>query len=312
MNLRSHSLFGLPTGAGFVRSLLLLTLTAFLGLSSASAYEVHYAKTGYQVTSGMDYAIHYELKKLIGRHESAFGRKVPESFQITYYVFPNYEQYRAYSAKNGKTVAPQLLGYTLSNSSYNIQTGIIATSLVQVVTWRQDAAARLLSTVLHESAHAVTHAFLLQVPLWMNEGSADWFGQPTWANGSQQQLDRSRRWQALGMMLDERRMPQLRPYLSTENYEDWEKMFGGNIGMGYVVGYSIFDFFMSHPNAQQFLTQLLRSEDVEKGEKPEAEFMMAVDKNWPGGLTAFERSWHIWIKRKAEAERLAMQSKMKK
>lgn len=290
---------------------LMLALGVFSPAES-SAYEVHYAKTGYQVTSGMDYAIHYELKKLISRHENAFGRPAPGSFKITYHVFPSYEHYRAYSVKNGKTVSPQLLGYTQSQSSYSLQTGIISTALVEVVTWRQDAAARLLSTILHESAHAVTHAFLLQVPLWMNEGSADWFGQPVWANGSAyQQMDRARRWQTLHRMLEEKQLPPLRSYLVSESYEEWSKMFGGNIGMGYVVGYSLFDFFMSHPNAQQFLTQLLRSEAVEKGEKPEAAFSRAVDKNWPGGLTAFERNWHLWIRHKAERERLAMQSKMK-
>ncbi len=306
MNLRSLS------SARRSGSYCLLVLLFGLLSPSLFAYELEYANTGYQVTSGMDYAINYELKKLIASHEKAFGRRAPATFKITYRVFPNYEQYRGYSAKNGKPVTPQLLGYTQSQSSYNMQTGIIATSLVEVVTWRQAQPAVLTSTMLHESAHAVMHAFLLQVPLWMNEGSADWFGQPAWANGTQQQLDRARRWQTLHYLLEQGQLPPLRTYLITENYDEWSKMFNGNIGMGYVVGYSLFDFFMSHPNAQLFLTQLLRSEGVEKGEKPEAAFMHAVNKNWPGGLAAFEKSWHQWIVRKSETERAAMQSKMKK
>ncbi|HEY1170261.1 MAG TPA: hypothetical protein VGH19_02720 [Verrucomicrobiae bacterium] len=304
MNPKSHSLFRRLLGS------LLLSLMVFVS-NSLSAYELEYAQTGYQVTSGMDYAINYELKKLIASHEKAFGRPAPPSFKITYKVFPTYEMYRAYSAKNGKNVVPQLLGYTQSQSSYNPDTGIIAKADVEVVTWRQAQPAVLTSTILHESAHAVMHAFLLQVPLWMNEGSADWFGQPAWANGTHQQLDRARRWQTLGMMLEEHRLPPLRPYLISKSYDDWSKMFAGNIGMGYVVGYSIFDFFMSHPNAQQMLTQLLRSEAVEKAENSEIAFAQAIDKSWPGGLTGFEKSWHQWIRRKSDAERLAMQSKMK-
>lgn len=286
-------------------------LMVLVGAPSLFAYELEYAKTGYQVTSGMDYAINYELKKLIASHEKAFGRPAPSSFKITYNVFPTYETYRAYSAKNGKTVVPQLLGYTQSQSSYNPETGIIVKADVEVVTWRQAQPAVLTSTILHESAHAVMHAFLLQVPLWMNEGSADWFGQPAWANGTYQQLDRARRWQTLVRMLEEQRLPPLRPYLVSQSYDDWSKMFAGNIGMGYVVGYSIFDFFMSHPNAQQMLTQLLRSEAVEKAENSEIAFAQAIDKSWPGGLAGFEKNWHQWIRRKSEAERLAMQSKMK-
>ena len=52
-------------------------------------------------------------------------------------------------------------------------------------------------------------------------------------------------------------------------------------------------------------------EAIEFSEKPEAAFTAAIDKSWPGGLDAFERSWHAWIKRKAAAELLAMQQKLK-
>ncbi len=312
MNHRSHSLRCLlPCLRPALLLLSLSLLVAGSGMPSANAYEVHYAKTGYQVTSGMDYAIHYELKKLIASHERAFGRPAPAEFKITYYIFPTYALYQAHAAKSGKQVSPRLLGYTQSSAMIENNTGKIMTADVQVVTWRQAQPAILTSTVLHESAHAVTRSFLLQVPLWMNEGSADWFGQPAWANGTHQQLDRARRWQALLMMLEQKQLPPFRAYLEAEEYEAWGKMFGGNIGMGYVVGYSIFDFFMSHPNAQQFLTQLLRSEAVQKSETPGIIFTQAVEKNWPGGLATFEKSWHQWIRRKAEAERLAWQSKMK-
>jgi hypothetical protein len=302
--------FGLAT----LPRLVLMLFMGLTGLSSAgrlSAYELIYAPTGYKVTSGMDYAINYELKKLIASHEKAFGRQAPPEFKITYFIYPTYALYQAHAAKEGKQVSPRLLGYTQSNAKVENATGKILSADVQVVTWQQPQPAILTSTVLHESAHAVTRSFLLQVPLWMNEGSADWFGQPAWANGTHQQLDRARRWQTLLLMLDEKKLPPFRAYLEAEVYDDWGKMFGGNIGMGYVVGYSLFDFFMSHPNTQQFLTQLLRSEAVQKSETPGVVFTQTVEKNWPGGLAAFEKSWHQHIRRKAEIERQALQSKMK-
>lgn len=294
---------------------LLLMICGLLlsGLHRLEAVEVKYASTGYQVTSGMDYAINYELKQLIAKHEAAFKRKVPTDFKITYYVFATYEQYRDYSAKIEHKVTPKLLGYTTSKSAYNPETGVIVKADVQVVTWKQAQPAVQLSTLLHESAHAVTHAFLLQVPLWMNEGSADWFGQPAWAaNGAPQKLDRFRRWQTLQLMLEEKSLPPIRPYLESEEYDDWSQMFAGNIGMGYVVGYSLFDFFMAHPNAQAFLAQLLKSDAVEKGAEPGKAFTAAIDKQWPGGLAAFEKSWHQWIRRRADAERQAAAKEIKK
>lgn len=302
-----------PKGSLCPPALLFLTwLLVLAGLQRLDAFELKYANTGYQVTSGMDYAINYELKQLIAKHEAAFKRKVPSDFKITYYVFATYEQYRDFSAKNEHKVTPKLLGYTTSKSAYNPQTGEIISADVQVVTWKQAQPAIQLSTILHESAHAVTHAFLLQVPLWMNEGSADWFGQPAWAaNGSAQKLDRLRRWQTLQLMLEDKKMPPIRSYLESEEYDDWGQMFSGNIGMGYVVGYSIFDFFMAHPNAQAFLTQLLKSEAVEKGSDPGRAFTASIDSKWPGGLAGFEKSWHQWIRRKADAERQAAAREIK-
>lgn len=267
------------------------------------AYEVHYEKTGYSVTSGMDYAIHYEMKHLIARHEQVFRRKVPTEFTVTYRIFPTYEEYKSYSATQGRSVSPQLLGYTASQKMFRADTGEIGAARAEIVSWKHPQPAVLLATVLHETTHAVTQSFLLHVPLWMNEGSADWFGKPAWAESDAQKTDRARRWQTLKLLLDEQKLPPLRAYLEAESYDEWGRQFGGNIGLGYVVGYSLFDFFMSHPNAQTFLAALLKSPSVERGAKPGAVFTTQLDKLWRGGLPEFERGWHNWIRRKAEQEK---------
>lgn len=266
------------------------------------AYELRYEKTGYAVTSGMDYAIHYELKQLIARHEQVLKRKVPVEFTVSYRIFPTYEEYKAFSAEKGRTVSPQLLGYTASGKSFRPDTGEIISAKAEVVSWKHPQPAVLLATVLHETTHAVTQAFLLHVPLWMNEGSADWFGKPAWADGEAQRTDRARRWQTLKFLLDEKKLPPLRAYLEAESYDEWSKQFGGNIGMGYVVGYSLFDFFMSHPNAQAFLAALLKAPNVERGAKPGAVFTAQLDKLWRGGLPEFERGWQNWIRQRAAQE----------
>jgi len=268
------------------------------------AYEIRYEKTGYAVTSGMDYAIHYELKRLIARHEQAFRRKVPAEFKITYRIFPTYAQYRDYSAQLGRVVPPQVLGHTLSGKVVQSGTGEIVAAKAEVVLWKHPQPAVLLATVLHETTHAVTQAFLLHVPLWMNEGSAEWFGKPAWAEGQAQKLDRARRWQALNNLLAQRRLPPLRAYLEAEDYEDWARQCGGDIGLGYVVGFSLFDFFMSHPNAQAFLASLLKLPAVETSAKPGTVFTAQLNKLWPGGLPGFEKGWHNWIRRKAALDKL--------
>ncbi|MFA6542864.1 MAG: hypothetical protein WCS99_00460 [Limisphaerales bacterium] len=287
---------------------LLLGLLLLLPVRLA-AFEVHYAKTGCTVTSGMDYAIRYELKQLIARHEQVLRRKAPAELKVTYRIFPTYEEYKSYSATIGRSVSPQLLGYTASQKTFKTDTGEIVTATAEVISWKHPQPAVHLSTVLHETTHAVTQSFLLHVPLWMNEGSADWFGKPAWAESEAQKTDRTRRWQTLKFMLDEKKLPPLRGYLEAEGYDEWSRQFGGNVGMGYVVGYSLFDFFMSAQNAQNFLAALLKAPTVERGAKPGAVFTAQLDKLWRGGLPEFERGWHNWIRYKAGLEKSPSASK---
>jgi len=282
-------------------------LVAAPGLADlCPAYELTYAKTGYQVTAGMDYAIHYELKQLIARHEQLFQRKVPADFKLSYRIFLTREEFEKYQPAGEKINSKALLGYTrFWSQSYVPHPGPedVIQVRAEIVTWKQEQPDVLLSTVLHETTHAVSHAFLFDMPLWMKEGSADWFGRPAWANGRAQQLDRAAAWQSLKTLLDEGKLPPVRAYLETEDYGEWDRMFHGRAGVGYTVGYSLFDFFMSQPDAQTYLARLLKTPDVELGEKPGKVFAAELARTWQGGLPMFERGWHNWIRRKASTEK---------
>lgn len=295
----------LSTAPKWSRKPLAWVVALWAGLmGSCAAYEITYAQTGYRVSSGMDYAIHYELKQLIARHEQLFQRRVPSDFKITYRIFLTREEFEKYASQGSNTVSKSLLGYTKPSRLTRRDTDEVIRVEAEIVSWQHEQPAVHLSTVLHETTHAVTHAFLRHVPLWMNEGSADWFGRPVWASSSVQKNERARRWHALSNMVDQGKLPPLRAYLETESYEDWAKMFPGNLGTGYVIGYSLFDFFMSQPRAQTFLAGLLTAPDVELGGKPGVAFTAQLDKSWPGGLTGLERGWHNWIRRQAAAEKV--------
>ena len=282
-------------------------LVAGLAASSCPAYELTYAKTGYQLTRGMDYAIHYELKQLIARHEQLFQRKVPADFKLTYRIFPTREEFEKYEPDGQKVASKSLLGYTRFRSASRLPRRgpeDVVRVEAEIVTWHHEQPAVHLSTLLHETTHAVTLAFLIDMPLWMKEGSADWFGRPAWANGKAQQIDRAQAWHSLKQLLDDGKLPSLRPYLEAEDYEEWNRMFHGHAETGYTLGYSLFDFFMSQPEAQTYLAGLLKAPDVELGDKPGKVFTAQLARTWQGGLPMFERGWHNWIRRKAAAEKL--------
>ena len=70
-------------------------------------------------------------------------------------------------------------------------------------------------------------------------------------------------------------------------------MFDGNIGMGYDIGWSVFDFFMkTHPQAMKFLepwsTTAPYSAPVAR-QWPGSSLEQAINRNWQGGTALLER-----------------------
>jgi hypothetical protein len=290
------------SGSRWRRAVCLLALWA-LAAGICPAYEIRFAQTGYQPTSGMSLALDYEIKESLARHEQLFKRKAPSGFKITYRIFLTRAEFEQFATASGRTVSPAVLGYMRSSWLTGPRGGIWDVE-AEVVSYKHDQPAIHLSTVLHETTHAVTHAFLRQVPLWMNEGSADWFGRPAWANSDVQKTERARRWQTLKQYLDSKQLPPLREFLEADSYEVWDKLFAGNIGRGYLQGYALFDYFMAQPAAQQFLATLITSRGVELGSSPGKAFAAQLDQHWRGGLSGFERGWHEWIRSKAAAEKV--------
>jgi hypothetical protein len=289
-------------GGRWRRAVCLFALWA-LAADVCSAYEIRFARTGYQPTSGMTLALDYEIKQLLARHEQLFKRKAPSKFQITYRIFLTRAEFERYAEASARMVTPEVLGYMHSSWLTGPRGGIWNVE-AEVVSYQHNQPAIHLSTVLHETTHAVTHAFVQHVPLWMNEGSADWFGRPAWANSDVQKTERARRWQTLKQLLDSKQLPPLRHFLEADSYEAWDKLFTGNIGRGYVLGYSLFDYFMAQPAAQQFLAALITSRDVELGAESGKVFAARLDQHWRGGLAGFERGWHEWIRSKAATEKV--------
>ena len=104
-----------------------------------------------------------------------------------------------------------------------------------------------------------------ELPFWMVEGSADWLGEaPAWlqkADGLRN--DQHARWVRLNRMRLNGDLPNLKAYLLSHEYEHWDQMFDSNIGMGYDIGWSVFDFFMkTHPQAMKFLGAVVNDRAV--------------------------------------------------
>jgi hypothetical protein len=276
-------------------------------ISGIAEFAVH----DYELTSAMIHAVNYGLANLVRAHKQVFGQKVGRKFRVRIRIFGKYEDYAKYSkVKYRKMVNKNLLGF-FSNDTR------------EIVTWRQQRHLkwRLLPTVLHEGCHAIMEEMFGELPFWMVEGSADWLGEaPAWLqNGEGLRHDQHVRWIRLDDMRKKGELPPLAAYLMTNNYGQWSKMFKGNIGTGYDVGWSIFDYFMvSSQRAKVTWPIQIMAEAVNEAQRnpqiaDEIIFLRTLDAKWPHipgknltGVQSFEMGWHSWIKLEAGKARKAL------
>ena len=307
----------LPKKSSFLRvSLFLLTVTVVANVSALEITKAmfqgrdfrpskfgngvgyaEFAVHDYNLTPAMVHAVNYGLIGLIKAHQQVFKRKVGRNFRVRYRIFGKFEDYAEYSKRRyRKTVKKNLLGFFSPSSN-------------EIVSWKQEPhlSWRLVPTLLHEGCHTIMDEMFGELPFWMVEGSADWLGEaPAWlqkADGLRK--DQHVRWLRLDDMRKKGRLPGLRVYLLSNSYEQWDRMFNSNIGTGYDIGWSIFDFFMTtHPQSTVFLGNMVNDPAVVRARRngqKEAAFVQAIDKNWQGGIKLLEKGWHTWIQRKSAA-----------
>ncbi|MSU40593.1 MAG: hypothetical protein EXS28_02620 [Pedosphaera sp.] len=272
-----------------------------------------FATHDYELKPEMIYAINFGLTNLVYAHQQAFRQRIPNTFVIRYRVFGRFEDYEKYSeAKYNKKIDKRMLGYFSPRGK-------------EIVTWRQEAPWRLLPTMQHEGCHAIMDAMFGQsLPFWMIEGSADWLGEaPAWLkqNNEGELLpvgkDQQMRWLRLDQLRLAGKLPAMDKYLLSDDYKVWEKMFGGDIGMGYDIGWSVFDFFIKSGERagvnwpQQTMAKAVRLSQTSQ-EIPEVVFARALHQEWPSGIPMFEKGWHSWIKLNGEAERAKIKAQRAK
>jgi len=273
-----------------------------------------FATHDYKLDQNMVYAVNYGLSNLVRAHQNTFGRRIPDRFVVRYRIFGHFSDYEEYALKKyRKKIVRNMLAFYSPRGK-------------EIVTWRQKEAWRLLPTLQHEGCHAIMDAMFGQLAFWMIEGSADWFGEaPAWLKENDKGLlpvgkDQQQRWLRLETMRRKGQLPDMQKYFLSEKYEDWNKMFEGDIGMGYDIGWSVFDFFIrSGQRVRVTWPQQVLAEATQRAQKmpnraPEFIFAQSVNARWPkmrlqsggtlSGIETFERGWHSWIELNAREEML--------
>jgi hypothetical protein len=269
-------------------------------IPALAALEIRYEGSGSPLPPAVVATVERELTRLLQSHQALFQRLPPADFRILYHLSRTRAEYEA-RAESSHGVARGVVGYTHTRQQWQLEPTRSLTSVqAQVETWRDRPTQELLAVLLHESAHAVMAGFAGSTPLWFTEGSAELLGSPAAGAFKLSRQEESTRWQSLARLLEQRRLPALRPFLEAGTYGDWDRLFAGDRGLAYTTSYSLFFFFSAQPKIFPVLTRWLDTKSVAAGENLNRAFADYLDANWPGGLAAFEKTWHAWIRNRAQ------------
>jgi hypothetical protein len=212
-------------------------------------------------------------------YEDLFGFTFPEGFKIKVVLFQQKQDFLDYQRKT--------INKVISESGY------FSTANAEAVTWLQGDFKRMVGVLFHEASHMLLMQQVPWVPLWINEGLAEYFESLNLFDGTR------------CICLQESRMSWCEHWLKTGfpvgfqrffamNRDQWNAFDKANNNAGYTMGYSIVYFLMTGPRTQSILKEILW-DFKRNGYK--ADSVATINQYYPGGIRKLEMHWKRWIPR---------------
>jgi len=245
-----------------------------------------FAAHGFAMTAQTETAINESVRKLLDRHQAVFKFNRRPDFRLRMRVFGGYEDYTNATFRFYWTNAADLRA--LEGRPFKVA-GFYTSATKEIVTWRQQMPGFLGTTLLHEAGHAIMDAHYERVPLWMLEGSAEYFAFALHPPGELHQQVLRQRWTRLKEWLRDGAFLPLESLLKADSagFKSLEPE------KAYVMSWSVFQFLMSSDANQRMVLSILREWQGPEDEPPDS--VRQIERLHPGGLKAFEASWHRWI-----------------
>jgi hypothetical protein len=279
-------------------AVILLALTAFGGATAQEAEKPPefasfesgiciFKLQGCELTGPVERAIVFGVTRIFDTYKGGFGFDYPDDYKIKITIFADKDNFIAYQKKQGKK--------SLASSAYYSVRFREAVVYWRTSSKKTDDAKKMVGSVYHEASHMLLMTKVPRVPLWINEGLAEYFeGLNVFGDNRRVYLNKHSqrwltRWAKKGFPIG------FEEYLSLSHgewYKFDEKIKGCNAA--YITGYSLVYFMMSRSNTEIVLKELLW-EFKRQGRK--ATSVNVVNMHYPGGCERFEQIWHKWILR---------------
>lgn len=241
---------------------------------------------GFTFPAQSEKAIDDSVRQLLERHRAALGFMPRADFRLRMRVFGSYADYTNATFNLYWTNAEDRRA--LQGRPFNVA-GFYTPATKEIVTWRQQLPGFLGTTMLHEAGHAIMDAHYENVPVWLMEGSADFFAFALHAPGEVQQRILHRRWTRLNEWLRDHSLVPLRKLVDASNADfkdlDPEK--------AYTTSWSLFQLLMSTNRDREVMLALLAERQELTSKPPECSEQLGRLRE--GGLARLETAWHAWI-----------------
>ena len=254
---------------------------------------------GQQLPPALVHYLNQEGELLLLKHR-ALGIHTPKDFYYQIDFLPSYEAFEKYSKSKGVTTSRGMLGYTELMVSQTPDGNLrqkpqFPVSIVCF--WNQDEPFETFPTLIHEMAHAVHAADYGALPLWLQEGMADWYAGRKHLLAAGKKRDNMIAYQRYMDLVQDMDETKFRLFIEATKYEEWDILFGSR-GKGYFLAETLVDFFIGNPVFQTFFRSALKNAKDTSDWQFSRSLACAQDikNNWPGGTAMLLKGWKNWYK----------------
>jgi hypothetical protein len=244
-----------------------------------------FATHGFTLSAQTEKAINDSVQQLIDRHRAVFGFRPRLDFRLRMRVFGRYADY---------TNATFSLYWTNAADQRALQgrpftvAGFYTSATKEIVTWQQQMPGFLGTTLLHEASHAIMDAHYEDVPLWLMEGTADYFAFALHPPGELHSQMLRRRWTQLNLWRGESSLLSIESLLNA-NSATFKAM---DPEKAYTTSWSLFQLLMSSAANRGLVVALLNER---QNPNTNLDCARQMERFYPGGLKRLESAWHAWI-----------------
>lgn len=149
----------------------------------------------------------------------------------------------------------------------------------------------VIATIYHEANHAILTQKAPDLPLWINEGLAEYFERIVPKQDSVTIGHQDSRYLNLMHNLRADELPALSSYLSLWDGA-WERNAQAQDEDARSIAWSVVHYLMSTREGQETVIEILR----EKNGNPSISSIDIINRNYPGGLDELEENWRKYLK----------------